>query len=126
MLGSVSTYQRHHHTFVGGEFGAFVKRLAKRSGRDLDVVKYENVGTFCVVEFLSPNRDVFIDIMNLGRQSPNSNFPDGQELLRRIFKPVTADETSRFLSESDSDYHHQRQDWNEEEHECEARLAKGE
>lgn len=126
MLGMTSTYKRSDHQIIGGEIGAHIERLAKESGRDLFVVHYEKVGTFCICEWMSPNRDIFIDIMNLGKSLSNFDRSKANEVRLRLFAPLTCDGTSRAIYDADSDYHHMRQDWNEEETERLERVSRGE
>jgi hypothetical protein len=126
MLGCVSQYNRQDHTFIGGEIGHFIKKVAEGSGRDLALIRYEKRGTFVIIEFVSPNRDVFIDIQNLGRSLANFTRAKKDELLRRLYKPMTCDEVSRFITDGESRYLHDRQDDNAEEWEREERLARGE
>ena len=111
----VSNYSSDKHTKVGGEINAYVSRLAKESGRDLAVICYEELAVFCIIEWMSPNRDVFIDLLNLGKSLANFTRAKAAELQQRLFKPITCDETSKFISKGDSDFHHGRQDDNEEE-----------
>jgi len=126
MLGMVSNFNRQAHTFVGGEIGAFVRGLAEKSKRDLCVIRYERLGVFCIIEMVSPNRDIFIDIMNLGKSLGNFDRKKAHELNMRLFRPVTCDETSRYMFDADSDYHHTRQEWNSEETERLEKCARGE
>ena len=92
----------------------------------LFVVRYNLHGTFVIAEWLAKPRDVFVDVMNLGHSLANFTREKAQELRHRLFAPVTAEETSRFIHQSESDYHHMRQDDNSEEWEREERIAKGE
>jgi hypothetical protein len=126
MLGSVSTRKIDDHTVLGGELGRYVERLAKESGRDLFLMRYNKLGVFCICEWMSPNRDIFIDLMNLGKSLGNFTREKNTELLQRLFKPLTCDTTSQLLAQADSDYHHLRQDENEEEGERLAKCAIGE
>lgn len=126
MLGMISNYSKDKHTKVGGEINAYVSRLAKESGRDLAVICYEKLEVFCIVEWMSPNRDVFIDTMNLGKSLANFTRAKATELRHRLFAPVTCQETSEFISKGDSDYHHERQDGNAEEGERLAKVSRGE
>lgn len=126
MLGMVSNYSPEKHTIIGGEIGAYVKRLSEESGRDLAVICYEELAVFCVVEFLSPLRDIFIDMMNLGKSLANFDRTKATELGFRLFKPVSCDETSQFIATKESDYHHDRQNDNEEEHERFEKIERGE
>jgi hypothetical protein len=126
MLGMTSTFSSDEHTRIGGEIGAFIDRLSKRAGRDFGVIRYESLGVFCIIEYLSPNRDVFIDILNLGNSLANFNRAKADQLEQRLFAPLTCDGTSEALAAADSDYHHMRQDWNAEEHERLEKVARGE
>ena len=126
MLGCLSTFKRQDHIFIGGDIGQFVKRLAEDTQRDLAIIRYNRVGTFVIIEFMSPNRDVFIDIMNLGRSLANFTRDKKDELLRRLYKPISCNETSRFISDGESDYFHSRQEDNEEETERLERVKMGE
>jgi hypothetical protein len=126
MLGMVSTWNKDEHTRMGGEIGAFIGRLAKRSRRDLFVMRYEKLGVFCICEFLSPKHDVFVDTMNLGKSLANFDRAKRIELEHRLFRPIDCAETSQFIAETESDYHHERQDWNAEETERLEKCAQGE
>ncbi|MHC4867692.1 MAG: hypothetical protein ACYTEX_26780 [Planctomycetota bacterium] len=122
----VSTRTPNEHAVVNGEIGAYIKRLSEKSGRCLAVILYRKLGVFCIVEFLSPNKDVFIDMMNLEQSLANFTRQKASELRKRLFCPVTCEETSRAIYEGESDYHHMRQDWNDEETERQERVAMGE
>ena len=122
----VSIYTPHEHTFIGGEIGQYIARIAKESGRDLAVVRYEKLGTFCIVEFLSQTREIFVDVKNLGGSLANFTRRDARELEHRLFKPITTDQTGRFITENESRYHHDRQDDNEAEGERLERIERGE
>jgi hypothetical protein len=122
----VSVRKPSEHAIVNGEIGAYIERLSEKSGRCLAVILYKKLGVFCIIEFLSPNKDVFIDMMNLGSSLANFTRSKASELRKRLFHPVTCEETSRAAYESESDYHHMRQDWNEEETERQERIAIGE
>lgn len=126
MLGMTSIFDSEKHTKIGGEIGAYVSRLAKESGRDLAVICYEELAVYCIIEWMSPNQDVFIDMMNLGKSLANFTRAKALELKHRLFKPITCKETSDFISKGDSDYHHERQDGNEEEGERLAKVSRGE
>jgi hypothetical protein len=126
MLGQVSTYSREDHTFIAGEIGGYISRLAKESNRDLAVIRYEKLGVFCIIEFLSPKRDVFVDVKNLGDSLANFGRATANELRQRLFKPTTCDQVSRFIADTESDYHHMRQDDNSAEWENEERTMMGE
>ena len=126
MLGMVNHLNSNKHSFIGGEIGHYVNRLAKESGRDLTVIRYNKLGVFCIIEILSSNRGDFIDILNLGKSLANFNQDKNRELHRRLFKPLTCDETSVGITEAESRYHHDRQDENAEEQERLELCARGE
>ncbi len=126
MLGMTSVYSSDKHTRIGGDIGAFIERLGKDAGRDLAIICYEKLAVFCIIEWLSPNKDVFIDMMNLGKSLGNFTRDKATELRRRLYKPITCDETSQFISAGDSDYHHKRQDENAEEEERLVKVSMGE
>ncbi len=126
MLGAVSSFDTNSHTLIGGDLGDYIARLSGNSRRDFAVLRYEKLDVFCIVEFLSPRRDVFVDTMNLGSSLANFTREKRYELERRVFKPLTCSETSRAIMEGESDYHHMLQDGNEEETERLERVAIGE
>jgi len=126
MLGMTSVYSIKEHSLVGGEIGAYIKRIAKETGRDFAVVRYNKLAVFCIIEFLSPRKDVFIDVMNLGKSLANFDYHKGCEFRQRVFKPLTCNETSRVLAENESSYLHERQDDNEAEGERLERISMGE
>ena len=125
----VSFYNPQEHTIVGGEIKPFVERLVEhdpnRKGK-LFVVRYNKLETFVICEWLGKPFDVFIDILNLGKSLGNFTFAKAQELRKRLFAPVSAEETSRGIAEEESRYLHERQDDNSEEHERLAKCARGE
>ena len=126
MLGMSSVYDSKKHVLIGGEIGPYISKLGEESDRSLAVICYEKLQVFCIIEWLSPNKDVFIDIMNLGKSLANFSRAKAAELGHRLFKPISCNETSRFITEGESDYLHQRQDENEEEGERLAKVAIGE
>lgn len=126
MLGMVSNYNRNEHTIIGGELGPYISCLGKQAKRDLTVIRYEKLGVFCIIEFLSPRRDVFIDIMNLGKSLANFGRLGAAELRRRLFGQMTCEEESRALFEADSDFHHKMDDDNKEESERLEKMSRGE
>jgi len=126
MLGMTLVYSSDKHTIIGGEIGAYIERMSQESGRDLFVIRYNELCVFCICEWMSPNKDVFIDIMNLGKSLANFNAERGREFRQRLFKPIGCDETSVFIAKGESDFHHSMQDWNSEETERYAKIATGE
>ena len=126
MLGMTSQFDADEHTRIGGEIGAYIRRLAEKSHRDLEVIRYNKLGVFCIIEYLSPNRDVFVDTMNLGASLANFDRRKSDELQQRLFAPLTCAQTSTAVAEGESDYLHMRQECNDEEHERQERLARGE
>jgi len=126
MLGMTSKFNHKEHTFVGGDIGAYIKRLGKEHDRHLAVIRYKKLGVFCIIEFLTPQRNVFVDSMNLGKSLGNFNRVKSVELRMRLFRPLTARETSVSIANAESDYYHRRQDENEQETERWARIKMGE
>lgn len=126
MLGMTSTFDSEKHSRIGGEIGAFIDRLAKQTHRDFGVIRYNELGVFCIIEYLSPNRDVFVDTMNLGDSLANFNRQKADELQQRVFAPLTCRETSVAMAQTESDYLHMRQDWNDEEQSRLEKCARGE
>lgn len=129
MLGLVSFYNTKEHTIIGGDIADFCKRLVEhtpqRAGR-LFVVRYNKLGTFVIAEWLAKPKDIFVDVMNLGKSLANFDRKKAHELRQRIFKPLTAEGTVRQMAAADSNYHHFRQDENSEEWERQEKVARGE
>jgi len=126
MLGMVSNYSPNEHAIMGGEINSYVKRINKEYGKKLFVVRYLRYGTFVIAEWLAKPRDVFVDVMNLGKSLSNFNREKANELRHRLFAPVTCGETSEGIAEEESRYLHERQDENAEEQERLERCSRGE
>lgn len=129
MLGMTSFYKPQEHTIVGGEIGPFCDRLVehdpKRRG-NLFVVRYNKLGVFCICEWLDKSLGFFVDVMNLGKSLGNFGRANAEELYRRLFKPLTAEETCRAITGADSNFYHGLQDEDAEETERQERVAIGE
>lgn len=129
MLGLVSNYNSTEHAIVGGELSLWVKRLVEndpvRKGR-LFVLRYNKLGVFVIAEWLGLPKDVFVDVMNLGKSLGNFGYAEAQDLRQRLFDPLGPEETRRAVAQADSDYHHNLQDENAEEIERQALVARGE
>lgn len=129
MLGMTSFFKSQEHTIVQGEIGPFCDRLVEndpqRRGK-LFVVRYNKLGTFCICEWLDKSLGFFVDVMNLGKSLGNFSYRKAQELRRRLFAPLTAEETRRAITGADSDFHHNLQDEDSEETERQERVAIGE
>lgn len=129
MLGLVSNYNSDEHTIIGGEIAEWVNRLVEgdpiRRGR-LFVVRYNKLGVFVIAEWLAKPKDIFVDVLNFGKSLGNFGRKEAMELRRRVFAPVTAEETSRAIIQTDSDYYHNLQDEDMEETERQERVAIGE
>lgn len=113
----VSTFESEKHTEIPGELRDFVSRMiAESSGgtRWLTVIRYNQYGTFVIAEWMSPNKDVFVDVMNLDHSLANFTYEKAQELRQRLFAPTTGAEVARTSAEAESDFHHDLQDWNDE------------
>ncbi len=129
MLGLVSNYTTDEHTIIGGELSHWLIRLVEgdpvRKGR-LFVLRYNQLGVFCICEWLGKPNDVFVDVINLGKSLQSFTYEKAQELRKRLFDPLTAEETSQIAIQTDSDYHHNLQDEDAEETERRERVAIGE
>lgn len=129
MLGMVSFYNSDEHRIIDCELSKFCARLVEGDSNRKDklfVVRYNKLGVFCICEWLAKPRDIFVDVMNLGGSLANFTRKKANELRHRLFAPISAEETSEHIASGDSDYHHMRQDWNEEETERWERCAMGE
>lgn len=129
MLGLVSDYNSNEHTIIKGELDHWLKRLTKgdpqREGR-LFLLRYNKLEVFCICEWLGKPKDVFVDVMNLGKSLRNFGSGKAQELRKRLFDPLTAEETCQMISQTDSDYYHNLNDEDLEETERRERIAMGE
>ena len=129
MLGLVSNYNREKHTIIEGELSRWLNRLVEgdpqREGR-LCVIRYNKLGVLVIAEWLGRPKDVFVDVMNLGKSLGEFDYKKAQELKGRLFKPVTAEVTRRAIIDNDSDYYHNLQDEDMEETERQELVARGE
>lgn len=129
MLGAVSFYSTKEHTIMGGDISEFVRRLVEHDPRrknKLFVVRYNKLGVFCICEWLAGPKDIFVDVMNLGKNLSNFDRSKAHELRQRLFRPLTAEDTIEQTAAAGSDYHHMRQDDNSEEWERQEQCARGE
>lgn len=129
MLGLVSNYNSNDHTLIGGELALWVNRLVEndrvRKGK-LFVLRYNKLGVFVIAEWLAGPKDIFVDVMNLGKSLGNFGREEAQELRKRLFNPLGPEETSRAVAQADSDYYHNLQDEDAEETERQELVARGE
>lgn len=129
MLGLVSNYSSTEHTIIEGELSLWLKRQVEvdpqRKGK-LFVVRYNKLGVFCICEWLAKPRDIFVDVLNLGKSIGNFGPAKARELRRRLFNPLGPEETRQAIAQADSDYHHNLQDENAEETERLELVAQGE
>jgi len=116
MFNLVSFYDSQKHTLIDGEISPFVKRMDDK----LFVVRYNELGVFCICRWLAEPYDIFVDVINLGKSLGNFNRKKADELRRQTFKPITASEVNKTSSEAESDYYHFRQEFNEELKELDA------
>lgn len=129
MLGLVSDYSSDEHTIVGGELSHWLKNLMEGDPQRKDrlfLLRYNQLEVFCICEWLGKPKDVFVDVMNLGKTIQSFTYVKAQELRKRLFDPLTAEETCQGISQADSDYHHNLQDEDSEESERRERIAMGE
>lgn len=129
MLGLASNYSSDEHTIIGGELSIWLKKLMEgdplREGR-LFLLRYNQLEVFCICEWLGKPKDVFVDVLNLGKTIQSFTYEKAQELRKRLFAPFTAEETCQAITQTDSDYHHNLNDEDLEETERRERIAMGE
>ena len=130
MLGLVSVYTSAEHTIINGSgIPEFLTRLIEgdpqRKGR-LFLLRYNKLGVYCICEWTDGHKDTFVDILNLGKSLGNFRKKEAQKLRRRLFAPVTAEESVREIIRNDSDFYHNLQDEDMEETERRERVAIGE
>lgn len=126
----VSVFTSAEHTIIEGSgIPEFLIQLVKGDPRRegcLFLLRYNKLGVFCICEWVGGGKDTFVDVLNLGESLGNFGYKKSQELRRRLFAPVTAEETSRAIVQNDSDYYHNLQDEDMEETERQERVAIGE
>lgn len=130
MLGLVSVYTSAEHTIINGSgIPEFLTRLIEgdpqRKGR-LFLLRYNKLGVYCICEWTDGHKDTFVDVLNLGKSLGNFEKKEAQELRRRLFAPVTVEESAREIIRNDSDFYHNLQDEDSEETERRERVAIGE
>lgn len=129
MLGLVSDYSSDEHTIIGGELSIWLKKLMEGdpARRDrLFLLRYIKLEVFCICEWLGKPKDVFVDVMNLGKSLGNFDMKKAGELRHRLFAPITAEDTNQMVAQTESDYHHNLNDEDSEETERQERIALGE
>lgn len=130
MLGMVSLYLSEEHTIINGSgIPEWLKQLVEGDPRREDclfLLRYNKLGVFCICEWVGGGRDTFVDVLNLGKSLGNFGKKEARELRRRLFAPVTAEETSKAMVKNDSDFYHNLQDEDSEETERQERVAIGE
>jgi len=129
MLGMISVYNTQEHTIIDGELSSWLKRLMDNDSQrknNLFLIRYNALGVFVIAEWIGGGHDTFVDVLNLGKSLGNFNFSKAQELKRRLFNPVSAEETSKAIINTDSDFYHNLQDEDMEETERQERVAIGE
>lgn len=128
-IGMVSFYNPDDHTIMTGELSDYLQRLVEacesRRGK-LFLVRYNKLGSFVIAEWLGKPRDVFVDVMNLGQSLRNFDRTGAAELRHRLFSPITGTEACNHSAEVESVFHHEMQDWNEEEKERMVKVKRGE
>lgn len=130
MLGLISCYTAEEHTIIrGGELSGWLERLTdgrpNRKNR-LFLIRYNALGVFVIAEWTDNHKDTFTDVLNLGKSLGNFGQKEAQELRRRLFAPVTAEDTAQAINRTDSDFYHGLQDEDLEETERQERVAIGE
>lgn len=130
MLGMISLYTSDEHTIIQGSgipewLDRLVEGILQRKGC-LFLIRYNKLEVFCVCEWTDNHKDTFVDIMNLGKSLGNFGHKQAQELRRRLFNPISAEETSKEIIRNDSDFYHNLHDEDMEETERQERVAIGE
>ena len=129
MLGLVSVYTSAEHTIIPGELSEWLERLVESDPQRkgcLFLLRYNKLEVYCICEWVGGGRDTFVDVLNLGKSLGSFGQMEAQELRRRLFNPVTAEESSREIIRNDSDFYHNLQDEDSEETERQERVAIGE
>lgn len=129
MLGLVSLYNTEEHTIIQGELSKWLERLVEGNSRRkgcLFLLRYDKLEVYCICEWTDSHKDTFVDVLNLGKSLGNFDQKQSQELRRRLFAPVTAEESAQEIIRNDSDYYHNLQDEDMEETERQERVAIGE
>ncbi len=129
MLGLVSNYSTDEHTILGGDLSRWLNKLMEGDPTRKDrlfLLRYNKLGVFCICEWLGKPKDVFVDVMNLGKFLGNFNREKANELRHRLFAPLTAEDTCQMVAQTESDYHHNLNNEDLEESERQERIAIGE
>ena len=129
MLGLLSCYNSEEHTILGGELSEWLGRLVEGDPRRegcLFLLRYNKLEVYCICEWVGGGRDTFVDVLNLGKSLGDFDQKKAQELKRRLFNPVTAEESSQAIIKNDSDFYHNLHDEDMEETERQERVAIGE
>lgn len=129
MLGMISVYTPDEHTIIEGELSSWLKRLMDNDSQrknNLFLIRYNALGVFVIAEWIGGGHDTFVDVLNLGKSLGNFSRGKAHELYRRLFRPVTAEDTSKAIINADDDFYHNLQDEDLEETERQQRLAIGE
>ena len=129
MLGLVSVFTSAEHTIIRGELSKWLDRLVEGDSQRkgcLFLLRYNKLEVYCICEWTGKYKDTFVDVLNLGKSLGNFGQKEAQELKRRLFNPVTAEESAREIVRNDSDFYHNLQDEDMEETERRERVAIGE
>lgn len=129
MLGLVSNYSSDEHTIINGELSEWLNRLMEDDPQRRDrlfVVRYNKLGVFCICEWLGKPKDVFVDVLNLGKSLGSFGHAEALELRQRLFNPLGTRQTRDALIKADSDFYHNLQDEDAEETERQELVARGE
>lgn len=129
MLGMISVFTSAEHIIIRGEMSEWLDRLVEgipqREGC-LFLLRYNKLEVYCICEWVGGGKDTFADVLNLGKSLANFGYKQAQELKKRLFDPLSAEETSKEIIRNDSDFYHNLQDEDSEETERQERVAIGE
>ena len=104
-------YDPQQHEVIRPEILDWCKRQASKEDlrSELFMYRHRKYKTFVIARWLGHPHGLFTDLLNLGESLANFTRAKAQEFLRRTLCPLTATETSRAISNCDSDFDMQQQ-----------------
>ena len=105
MLGAVCHFRRDQHLILEPTFLDWCKEQAPDDIKDeLFVYRQLQVGTFVIGRWISKGAGTFVDLINLGSSLANFTREVAQGFRRRLYAPVTIEQTRRHLQDFDSNF----------------------
>ena len=92
----------------------------------LFLVRYNELEVYVIAEWLGKPKDVFVDVLNIGKSLGNFTSAEAQELRNRLFNPIGSEETKRSMTQTDRDYYSNLQEEDSLETERQELVARGE